>query len=427
MTDSDTTEGSEPAISSTSLAARVLLPVIFLVVGGAGYVWLSKKPPALAEPRPKPKALEVQVTELKRVDYQIRVPTQGTIQAHSEVSFTAQVAGRVDTIHPEFEAGAFFEKGDVLLELDPVDFEEALVNAKTQVAQAKFNLVQEQVRAKQARLNWEDLGYKEEPTDLVLRIPHVELAKHKLVLAETQKISAERSLKRAKVRAPFDGRVLSRSVGIGQTIGGSAPLGVIFATDYSEVRLPVSTRFLVDISLPEDVTDPPLEVILRDGLAEASELEWKAQILRTEGALDKSTLELFAVARVEDPFGVDSKKVPLRVGQPVTAEIPGRVLKDVFVIPRDAITGLNRIRLVDPETLTLGAATVTQLWADDDQLVFRDLEIEDDTLLVLTRLVYAPDGGKVVIEEDDIPADPDGAAAGSGNSAHSNGKKDAAK
>jgi RND family efflux transporter MFP subunit len=333
------------------------------------------------------------------------------IRAHSQVALTAQVSGRVLIIHPEFEEGAFFKEGDILLELDPIDFEVAVVSAESQLAQAKLALAQERARAEQARLDWKDLGYTEEPSELVRREPQLKAAEQNLKLAEAQRASAQRNLNRAQITAPFDGRVLTRAVGIGQTVGGATPLGEIFATDYSEVRLPVSTRRLADLSLPEDITDPPLDVRLKDGLVEGSALEWEARILRTEGALDASTLELFAIARIEDPYGLQSEKVPLRVGQPVDAIIPGRILKDVFVIPREAVTSLSRIRLVDPESLKLQSVRIESLWADDDFIVFQNSTIEDGTLLVMTRLVYAPDGGTVVIVEDEIPAEPESAEA----------------
>ncbi|MGI9240344.1 MAG: efflux RND transporter periplasmic adaptor subunit [Verrucomicrobiales bacterium] len=387
---------------AAALVVRLILPLVLLGLGAGGYVWLAKKPPPPDVPAAVRRAVEVRVSPLERVDYQIRVATQGAIQPHSEVGLTSQLNGRIQSIEPKFEIGAFFSEGDILLELDPVDFQVALVNARAQVAQAKFNLEQEVVRAKQAELNWEDLGYEEEPSDLVLRIPHVKVAEQQWELAKTQLTSAERDLERSQIRAPFDGRVLARGVGLGQTVGGTTELGTIIATDYSEVRLPISTRFLGDLTLPEDVTDPPLEITLRDALSETSEIRWEARILRTEGALDTSTLELFAVARIEDPFGLTTSKVPLRIGQPVAAEIPGRKLEGVFVIPREAVTGLDRIRLVDPESLTLGTAVIKQLWADEEHLVFRDPAIEDGTLLSLTRLVYAPDGGEVVIEEDEL-------------------------
>lgn len=393
--------------SKVDLAVRLLLPLLLLGAGLASYAWFSREPPSADRPRPKPKPIEVRVEELKREDFLVHVTTHGIMESHGQGSLTTQIGGRVQTIHPGLEVGAFFKEGEVMLEIDPVDFEEALINAKAQLAQADFNLEFETVRAEQARLSWEDLAYNEEPSDLVLRIPHVRLAERQQEQAKARLLSAERALERTQVKAPFDGRVLTRTVGVGQTISAGMSLGIIFPTDYSEVRLPVSTRFLADVTLPEDLTDPPVEIVLKDGLAEQSDVEWSAQILRTEGALDASTLELFAVARVEDPFGLQTKKTPLRIGQPVSSEIPGRTLDDVFVIPRESVSNLKRIRLVDPDNLTLKTANITKLWENNDFLVFRDEAIPDGTLLVLDRLVYAPDGGKVVVVDDEVIDDLD--------------------
>lgn len=382
--------------------ARVLLPVILIAIGIVGYGKLSVKKPEPSPPRPAPKAIEARVKELNREDYQILVSSQGLVRAHSQVNLTSQVSGRIQTIHPQFEEGAFFKEGDILLELDPIDFQVNVVSADAQAAQAKLALDQEKARAEQARLDWKDLGYTDEPSELVRREPQLNAARQNLALAQARQASALRDQERSRIAAPFDGRVLTRIIGVGQTIGGSTPLGTIFATDYSEVRLPVSTRQLSDLTLPEDTTDPALPITLQDGLAENPELEWEARILRTEGALDASTLELFAIARIQDPYGLESEKSPLRVGQPVSADIPGRILKDVFVIPRDAVSSLSRIRLVDPESLRLKTARIKLLHSDNENIIFQDPGIEDGALLVMTRLVYAPDGGMIFIIEDTL-------------------------
>jgi RND family efflux transporter MFP subunit len=395
--------GGSARIGMLSLAIRIALPLILLGVGISGFLILSREEEPAERQRGKPKPSEVRVLELKRQDYQIAVRTHGEVRAHSEVGLTAQVGGRIHKVHAAFEEGAFFKQGEVLLELDPVDFELAVVNAETQLAQARLTLAQETSRARQAELGWQDLGYEEKASDLVLRVPHLELAELQVKLAEERSAAAKRDLERSTIRAPFDGRVLTRNVGVGQTIGQSTPLGMVFATDYSEVRLPVATRHLHDLSLPEDVSDQPLTIQLGDGLEEESEVRWTARILRTEGALDTDTLELFAIARIEDPFGLASEKVPLRIGQPVFTDIPGRKLEGVFVIPREAAANLSRIRLADPEELTLQSATIEPIWSDEKQLVFDDPEIEDGTLLILSRLIHAPDGGKVEIMEDELP------------------------
>lgn len=400
-------KGESPAPESSSsikaggIVLRIILPIIILTIGGVGYQFLSQKPKSLPSPPPSKKKLEVEAEPLNLQDYQIIVKTQGEVRAHSQVPLTAQVGGRVEVIHPEFEDGAFFKKGDILIELNEVDFEVAVIAAESQLAQAELFLAQEETRGNQAELNWQDLGYEGEANDLVLRKPHLKQAKNSVKLAEAQLESAKRNLERSKVKAPFDGRVLIRNVGIGQTVGASTPLGTIFATGYSEVRLPVSTRALKDLTLPEDITDPPLEVTLHDGLNEDSGNVWKAKILRTEGALDASTLELFAIARIEDPFGVKSGSPPLRIGQPVIAAIPGTILEDVYVIPRETVTGLSRIRIADPEDFTLGTAIVSPIASDEDHIVVRNPYIKEGTLLLKTRLVYAPDGGTVEVINPD--------------------------
>ena len=393
---------------TAGLLLRILAPLALLGVGIFGYSKLSIAVPEEAQPRRERKPVETRVLELKREDYRVKIPSQGNIRAHGLVNLTSEVPGKVQAIHPPFEEGAFFSKGDILLEINPIDLQVALISAQAQVAAAQLNLEKEEALAEQARLDWKDLGYEDEPSALVRREPQLKAARQSLLLAEAQEESALRNLERTKVTAPFDGRVLRRTVGVGQSIGPSTALAEIFATDYSEVRLPVSTLNLRDVTLPEDASDPPLAVTLRDGLDDQSSTEWSARILRTEGALDSSTLELFAIARIEDPFGLQSEHPPLRVGQPVIAAIPGKTLKDVFVIPREAVSQLSRIRIVDPATLKLGSSYIRPLHSDDNSIIFRDPLLENGTLLALTRLVYAPDGGGVIIipeENDELPAD----------------------
>ena len=77
----------------------------------------------------------------------------------------------------------------------------------------------------------------------------------------------------------------------------------------------------------------------------------------------------------------------------------------MFVIPREAVSQLSRIRIVDPATMKLRTTYIRPLHADDDHIIFKSSSLEDGTLLVLTRLVYAPDGGEVVVVEDEVPED----------------------
>jgi RND family efflux transporter MFP subunit len=383
---------------------RLLIPVIILALGGlaAWRLGIPVEPPA-PQPAP-PQVLKTEIQELQRTDFQVMLESQGTVRAHYTTTVTPQVAGVIVKIHECFEDGSFFKKDEVLAELDPADFQVAVFAAESSLARAEAVLVQEEARAKQARLNWQDLGYDEEPSELVLRIPQLKEAKASVDAATATLEQARRDLERTKIRAPFDGRVQQRTVGLGQAVGGSTPLGEIFATDFAEIRLPLAPRQLAFVSLPSQPGDPGVPVTLTDAIGQNPNARWDARIVRTEGALDESSRELFAIARIDDPFGLVSGNPPLRIGQPVRASIRGKILEQVFVLPRHSVRGVNRIYLVDRANPAILKTDIEPLWSTADLLVVKD-GLEAGQWLSTTRLPYAPDGAPVEIVERPIAAE----------------------
>ena len=375
---------------------RIFIPCLILIAGGL-LAWRAGIKIQAPEPEPAPpQVLKTEVLELQRTNFPVLLDSQGTVRAHYTTTLTAQVAGSIIAVHGHFEDGAFFKKDEVLAELDPADFKVAVSSAESGLARAEAALIQEQARAKQARLNWDDLGYEEEPSDLVLRIPQMKEAQANVDSAQADLDQALRNLERTKIRAPFDGRVQKRAVGLGQAVGGSTPLGEIFATDFAEIRLPLSPRQLPFVNLPSEEGDAEVKVTLRDALGGPEAPTWEARIVRTEGALDESSRELFAIARIDDPFGVKSGSRPLLIGQPVRATIRGTELTGVFVLPRHALRGVNRIYLVDRTTPVIQRMDIEPLWSDDEVMVVRE-GLEPGQWLSTTRLPYAPDGAPVEV------------------------------
>ncbi|MEZ5325508.1 MAG: efflux RND transporter periplasmic adaptor subunit [Verrucomicrobiales bacterium] len=391
---------------------RALLPLGVLLLGWIGYSVLSKEKEEKLRPEPEPRIIKTRVVKLERQSFQTVIQTNGVVRAHHEASLSAQVSGKVKTVAPELEDGAFFREGDVLLILDDADFAGAVVTAEAQLARAKAAYAQEEAKAKQARLNWEDLGYDEEPNELVLRLPQLREADANVKAANATLDGARRDLERTTVRAPFDGRVLELSVAIGQNISPGTSVATIFKTDFVEVRLPIPARQLAFLTLPESAEQPPVDVRFFDALNEESTAVWNGQIVGTEGALDAESRELFAIARVMDPFSLGQNAgndlPPLRIGQPVRAEIDGAVLEDVFVVPRDAVRKLNRIYLVKEPELELKRHEIESIWADEKYLIVRDDSIPDGALVATSKMVYSPNASKVEILPDNVDlADPD--------------------
>ena len=385
-----------------------MIPVLLVGAGVIAYKMLStplekpKKPPGVV------RALKTRVIELKVEDYTSSVETSGIVRAHNEITLTSQVPGRIVKVSQQFEDGAFFNKGEVLVQLEEADFAAAVASGEAQLAQASAGYAQEKARAEQARRNWEDLGYEDEPNELVLRLPQLREAEARVEAAKTQLAQARRNLERAKVLAPFDGRVRQRLAGISQAVNGGTALGRIFAVDYAEVRLPISGNEMGFLELPEDRDDPPVEVVLSDALDENNETRWAAEIVRTEGALDQSSLDLYAIARIRDPFGRESGMPSLRIGQPVLASMQGRVLEDVIKVPRGAVRQLKRIYIVDKEELTVRGINVVPIRGNEEYLIIRDESISDGDFLATSPMAYVPNGASVEIipdkDEEDPPA-----------------------
>ena len=105
-----------------------------------------------------PPVVRVEATALKKTSFPVKVRSQGTVQPRTQSSLLPEVSAKVIEVSPSFRPGGFFDTGEVLLRLDPVDYETAVVIAKATLAQAEVTLAEEKTKAEQARANWRTLG-----------------------------------------------------------------------------------------------------------------------------------------------------------------------------------------------------------------------------------------------------------------------------
>jgi hypothetical protein len=136
--------------------------------------------------------------------------------------------------------------------------------------------------------------------------------------------------------------------------------------------------------------------------------------VRTEGDIDTRTRQWFVVAQVDDPYARRDGRPPLKVGQFVTAEIEGRRLQDVYVLPRAALRPGNEVVTVTTGK-TIRRQPVEVLLETGDQVVVRGPE--PDTDIVVSAATFIADGTQVRLAEDadeDVDSDgttPDGGRA----------------
>jgi RND family efflux transporter MFP subunit len=316
---------------------KIILPVIVLLLGGAGTYALIATRPVLEPEKPDHNIPIVTVIEAKPETLRLNVHSQGIVKPRHELDLTAEVAGKVTFLHSDFVAGGAFKKDELLVRIDSRNYDAAIVQAQAQIAEAKRLLATEQAQADQARTEWQALGTGQ-PSALVMREPQLAEARAKLKSAESALAQATNQRSRCELLAPFTGRFYSKAVALGQVIQTGEKLARLYATDVAEIRLPIALEQLayLDIAL-NDVKQNPVEVTLTAKLAGALQT-WQARIVRTEGTVDESTGVLYLVAEL---------KAPLLNGLFVEADIQGKTLDNVFALPQQAINAAQQVLIVD--------------------------------------------------------------------------------
>ena len=372
---------------------QVVLPLA--VLGGAGFaaytMILTRPPVEIQAPVVTPPGVRVEEVTLR--DVPLSVTSQGTVRPRTESQLVTEIAGRVTWVAPSFAEGGFFELGDVLVKVDPFDYQQVVVSARSQLAQARLRLAQEEAEAEVAAREWEALG-RGDPRALTLRKPQLEEARASVAGAEANVERAKRDLERAEIVAPYAGRIRQKDVDIGQFIRVGDTVASIYAVDVAEVRLPLPDEQLAYLDLPLSYRggsdQPQPRVTIRATFAGEAH-EWQGRIVRTESEIDPVSRMVHAVAEVSDPYapGPSQSRPPLAVGMYVEAEIAGRTARDVAVVPRAALRGRDRVLVVDAQ----------------DRLSFREIDI----LRATTDAIYVQrglaEGDLVVVSPLDAPTE----------------------
>lgn len=351
---------------------------------------------------PAAQVMVVNAVPVQLQDYRIQLESYGSVQPRTQTTLTAQVSGQVVFVNPNIRDGGFFNKGDVLVSIDPRDYEANVRIAQAVLMDARQTLADASARSEQAREDWGSLGNKGEPPALVLRLPQLEAARAGVISAEATLQKAELELERTRIVAPFDGRVLQQSADIGQVVSPNSEIAVIYATDYVEVRLPIRNRDLEYIDLPElyrNDTSANSGINAQIVSALVGRTVWDARLVRTEGAIDQSARQLHVIAQIGDPFSKSVDERPqLKIGQYVTAVMAGHTLEDVLVIPNSAIYQGSYVYVVENDLLQ--RRNIEIAWQNGQDAIIKTGLGEGDTL-VTTTLGQVTSGVRVSVVLDE--------------------------
>ncbi|NND69311.1 MAG: efflux RND transporter periplasmic adaptor subunit [Halioglobus sp.] len=348
---------------------KVLYPVIALALGLGLAVLIGTNEPELNAQPFEPMPTVVRVLSANVHAERLTVRSQGTVQPRSQSELIPEVTGIVNWISPSLVSGGAFKATDVLLRIDDADYRSQLQRSEAAFKRARIER-QHAADELQRLVSLHDRQLaSQQQLDDARRTASVSDAN--LAEAEAALEQARRDLARTELKAPFDGLVRSEHVDVGQFITRGQSIGTIYATDFVEIRLPISADQLAYLGLPIDTRGlipeglrPPVTIATDFG---ETRLLWEGELTRMEAEVDERSRMLYGVTRLR--LDNDSETPMLPVGMFVQAEIRGARVEDVIRLPRSAMRDNNQVLVVD----------------DDNRLQFRQislLRLEHDDILV---------------------------------------------
>ncbi|MCH7821735.1 MAG: efflux RND transporter periplasmic adaptor subunit [Proteobacteria bacterium] len=368
----------------------VLLPTIIVVPIIVTVVWISMKPePEQREDETLDLLVDVMRLEISTESFEIR--SQGTVRPRTQTTVSAEISGSIVSISPKFNAGGIFRADEVLMRIDPTNYTVAVDKSEALVKQRQI----EYDGSKKLRSQ----GYRAES--------EFASAAAALASAQAELVIARRNLERTYIRLPYEGMVLSKDADLGQFVNPGTPLGVTFATNIAEVRLPLTDHDLAFVEMPDasairqtGIADGPL--VKLSAIQKGQLTQWDAQIVRSEGVVDERSRVTYAVAQILDPYQLHGQGIPLPIGTFVSAKIQGSTVLDVIRVPRAAVRGADQVLVVNDE-YKLEIRTVDVVRADAEFAYLSGGVVAGES--IATTAIEAPTNGMSVRTAESIAAE----------------------
>ncbi|MCC3860995.1 efflux RND transporter periplasmic adaptor subunit [Pseudemcibacter aquimaris] len=347
---------------------KKIAPLLVLIAGAVVSVMIinSKEQPQSQEVETKPRNIKAVVA--KSGDVELKVLTQGSVRARQVINIVPQVAGQITYVSPKFVAGGKFKEGEVIIRIDPRDYEVAVIAAESQIAESLQRLEEEKAEAALALSEWNELG-QGEASDLTLRKPQLARAEAQLKASEASLLTAKLNLERSVIKAPFNGLLTSKNADLGQFLSPGIQIGEYHSTDIREVRLPLSPldRTKVDLTSLKD-GNGQLDVKFTVSIGETTNT-WMGKVVRTEGMIVNNTDILWVVAELSGAqlSSIENGEL-IEIGQFVNAEISGKSLSETVILPRAALNQGSNVMVVD-ENNALRTQKVTLMDTNRDFIV----------------------------------------------------------
>ncbi|MBN2161457.1 MAG: efflux RND transporter periplasmic adaptor subunit [Pontiellaceae bacterium] len=374
-----------------NLLKNWILPIIIISLGYGGYKLLLKLKPQAKVVPPTERIVPVKIQELGSIATPVQLHAAGTVEAAKQIALQPEVSGRIYKTAEAFLPGGEFKAGEPMLWINPVDLEAALAQTRSTLAQAEYAYRQELGWQEVARHEWDLIEDHSTVTELekelTLRKPQLDQAKAQLDAARAAVAKAQLDLDRACIKAPFNCRIISRSVELGSQITTQTTLATLSGTDEYWVRATIPVEDLQWLEIPGTTA--------RIRLGKTSEKYVAAEVFALEPAIESNGRLARIVLRIPNPT---TRTIPILIDSYVYADLEGRSVENVYAIPADALHQGSVVWLMNRED-RLEIRPVSVLWRTRDQ-VFIGEGLADGEGLIITDIPSPIPGMKLASKQE---------------------------
>lgn len=348
------------------LLKNIVLPLTVVGIAAAVSMAMISTRPDLPKRDSREVVPLVEVLNVAPGPVPVSIESRGIVTPRRTIELVSEVSGRVVWVDPGFLQGEEVSAGQLLLRIDPIDYEVALSAAEASLASAELSLAEVKALVKKAAIAEAEAG--------------VTAARDRLRQARVDLANTE-------IRAPFDAVVDIKRVDLGQYVTAGSALMKLLSTGVAEVRLPLLASDVPYVRYGQEESGqwPLLTLTASFGNIRHS---WQARLARLERRVDEETRVFFLVAQVDEPYNRELHSHILAMGLFVEASFAGNPIADAVKIPRSALHQSAYVYLLADGKLKRNSVTLAR--REGDSVIVSGLQPGDR--LVLTRLDLMVDG-----------------------------------
>ena len=404
MTDAKTDPSRRPFTFGGALGilGNVVVCTAILAAAWLAIDWINRTEPTAQQINATRKsAAIVETLTVRRGSHKPRLSVLGTVRPAQEIVLSPQVSGRVVELAERFVPGGMVREGELLLRIDPADFENALsirrselekANASLQIEEARQDLAEKELALLEGTIDNTNRG-------LVLREPQIASIRAEVSAAEASMERAELELQRTNVYAPFDAQILTRSVNVGSQVSSGDELAQLVGVNEYWVIAAVPVRHLRWLDFPTEENPDGPTVRLRDSDSWPDGAERFGRVAQMIGTLDQQTRLARLLVIVSDPLGIQANTPRLILNSLIETEIEGREIEDVVRLDRSWVRDGETVWVMKDNQLEIRE---TEIVFEDADYAYIRSGLHDGDEVVISTLATVADGVGLKKQDDSV-------------------------